>query len=45
MIALVSRIRRGRSWAKEAAELGWSPQPKHDHQRNRVFSKDSSHGY
>lgn len=37
--ALVSRIRRGRSWVKEAADLGWSPQPKHDHQRGRVFIK------
>lgn len=29
--ALVSRIRRGRSWAKEAADLGWTPQPKYAH--------------
>lgn len=27
--ALVSRIRRGRSWTKEAADLGWTPQPKY----------------
>lgn len=27
--ALVSRIRRGRSWAREAADLGWTPQPKY----------------
>jgi len=31
--ALVSRIRRGRSWAKEAAELGWTPQAKYQHQK------------
>lgn len=31
--ALVSRIRRGRSWAKEASALGWSPQPKYAHLR------------
>lgn len=29
--SLVSRIRRGRSWAKQAAELGWSPQAKYQH--------------
>ena len=27
--ALISRIRRGRSWAKQASALGWTPQEKY----------------
>lgn len=27
--AMISRIRRGRSWVKQATSLGWTPQPKY----------------
>lgn len=38
--ALISRIRRGRSWAKEAAALGWKPQAKYAHLKS---TKDTPH--
>lgn len=34
--ALVSRIRRGRSWAKQAAALGWVPQEKYASLTTRI---------
>lgn len=34
--ALISRIRRGRSWASQAAALGWTPQPKYASLKGRA---------
>lgn len=46
--SLVSRIRTGRSWVKEAAALGWVPQIRPHPLRGRTrltpITKDKSHG-